>query len=379
MTSPEHLLHKRPVDINKISLVEWKSFFNYIGISDETRRAIFSHVYFDGVSELRKIPGLTQEEYSILKDTITIPASGRYELLKSQDGSLRLTLKLHDGHLAETVIIPEWKDGVLHKVSASISSQIGCFFGCSFCATGRMGFHRNLSTGELLDQVRESERIIQQEFDCKMTHLYFMGMGEPMHNYSSLSDALAIISNETAPGPAISRITVSTVGLFRQIRMLADDHPGVRLAVSIHSADQQTRYEVMPVSARLGLEEIRHALIYYSRKTGHSVTIQYLLMKDVNDQKHDAENLVAYLGDINADITLIMYNNVSESGMSRTERNRWNTFQEVLMQAGYDVDTRWCYGEDIEAGCGQLKVLGDSDRVSMSMRHETGLHSGNTV
>lgn len=376
MTSPEHLLHRRPVDINKISLTEWDDFLRHIGITAGSHSVIYKSVYFEGIRDIRDIPGLSGDEYHTLEESLIIPSSGSQGLLKSRDGSMRLTLKLHDGHLAETVIIPEWNNGTLDKVSASISSQIGCFFGCSFCATGKMGFHRNLSTLELLDQIRESEKIIRDEFGCGMTHLYFMGMGEPMHNYRSLSEALSITNDNAAPGPPAGRITVSTVGLFRQIRMLADDHPEVRLAVSIHSADQETRYQIMPVSARLGLAEIREALSYYNRKTGQTVTIQYLLMKDVNDRQQDAENLASYLRNIRAGITLIMYNDVSESGMTRTERERWNTFRNVLTGAGFDTDTRWCYGEDIEAGCGQLKVFSENDRVSMSMRHGSGLRSG---
>ncbi|TVQ74725.1 MAG: 23S rRNA (adenine(2503)-C(2))-methyltransferase RlmN [Balneolaceae bacterium] len=372
-----HLLQQLPVDLNDISLTEWDDFFDYLGFRPDSRRKVFEAVFHERVSGVDGIQGLSKEERESLSRVAVIRRPRQHELSRSRDGSYRLTLVLHDGHLAETVIIPEWTDGTLRKCSASISSQIGCFFGCSFCATGRMGFHRNLTTGELLEQVRQAEVVVRQELNTDLTHLYFMGMGEPMHNYRAVSDALTVMRDPEAPGPSPSRITVSTVGLFRQIRMLASDHPEVRLAVSIHSADQQKRYEIMPVSSRLGLPEIRDALVFHQRQTGSTPTIQYLLMEHINDRPEDARKLVAYLGNLRAGITLIMYNDVPEAGLNRTGEEKIDAFQGILEEAGFPVDIRWCYGEDINAGCGQLKVCRSEERVSVSMRH--GLQSGSPV
>jgi len=372
-----HLLQQLPVDLIDISLTEWDEFFDHLEFRPGSRQRVFEAVFQEHVSGVDGIPGLSKEERESLARVAVIHRPRQHELSRSRDGSYRLTLVLHDGHLAETVIIPEWTDGSLRKCSASISSQIGCFFGCSFCATGRMGFHRNLSTGELLEQVRQAEEVVRQELKTELTHLYFMGMGEPMHNYRAVSDALTIMRDPEAPGPPPSQIIVSTVGLFRQIRMLASDHPEVRLAVSIHSADQQKRYEIMPVSSRLGLPEIRDALVFHQRQTGNTPSIQYLLMEHINDRPEDARKLVAYLGNLSACITLIMYNDVPETGLKRSEKEKIDAFQIILEEAGFPVDIRWCYGEDINAGCGQLKVCRSEERVPFSMRH--GLHSGCTV
>ncbi len=372
-----HLLQQLPVDLIDISLTEWDVFFGHLGFRPESRQKVFEAVFHEHASGVAGIPGLSMEERESLARVAVIRRPRQHELSRSRDGSLRLTLVLHDGHLAETVIIPEWKDGALRKCSASISSQIGCFFGCSFCATGRMGFHRNLTTGELLEQVRRAEEVVRQELDTDLPHLYFMGMGEPMHNYRAVSNALTIMRDPKAPGPPPSRITVSTVGLFRQIRMLASDHPEVRLAVSIHSADQQKRYEIMPVSSRLRLPEIRDALVFHQRRTGNVPTIQYLVMEHINDRPEDARELVAYLGNLGAAITLIMYNDVPETRLKRTGKENTDAFQDILEEAGFPVDIRWCYGEDINAGCGQLKVCRSEERVSVSMRH--GLQSGCAV
>ncbi len=368
-TRQHHLMQQLPVDLNHISLTEWDEFFAHLGFGSSSRRQVFEAVFHRHVSGVDEIPDLTDSERGSLAGVAVIRRSSLHELARSADGSFRLTLALHDGHMAETVIIPEWVDGKLRKCSASISSQIGCFFGCSFCATGRMGFHRNLTTGELLEQVRQAEQVIRQELDTDLTHLYFMGMGEPMHNYRAISDALTIMRDEAAPGPPPARITVSTVGLFRQIRMLALDHPEVRLAVSIHSADQQKRYEIMPVSSRLGLPDIRDALVFHQRQTGNPPTIQYLVMEGVNDRPDDVRQLIGYLGNLRANITLIMYNDVPEAGLKRTGDDRIHALRSVLEEAGFPVDIRWCYGEDISAGCGQLKVCSNKERVSVSMRH----------
>ncbi len=365
-----HLLQNLPVDLTRLSLAEWDEFFGLLGFSSKSKLCVYEAVFHHEVSDVSDIPGLDDSEIGTLQRLVIIRRSDKHALRRSVDGSYRLTIELHDGHQAETVIIPEWQDGKLRKCSASISSQIGCFFGCSFCATGRMGFHRNLSTVELLNQIRLAESVIRSELKTDLTHLYFMGMGEPMHNYRAVSDALTVMRDEAAPGPPPSRITISTVGLFRQIRMLAMDHPEVRLAVSIHSADQETRYRIMPVSSRLGLPEIRDALVFHKRLTGLSPTVQYLMMDDVNDSPDDARKLVGYLGDLSANITLIMYNPVAEAQLNRSGQEKTDHFITVLEQASFPVDIRWCYGEDIEAGCGQLKVRRRDDRISFSMRHK---------
>ncbi|MGM0738091.1 MAG: 23S rRNA (adenine(2503)-C(2))-methyltransferase RlmN [Bacteroidota bacterium] len=377
MTSQtHHLLQKLPVDLYRLPLGEWDTFFRELGLKPETQKQVFEALYHGDETDIMSMTGLDARDRDILSRAAVIQCAHKQELKRSGDGSYRLTLRLHDGYLAETVIIPEWKDGKLRKCTASISSQIGCFFGCSFCATGRMGFHRNLSTGELLDQVRIAESVVRDEIRTGLSHLYFMGMGEPMHNYRAISDALAIMRDKNAPGPPPPQITVSTVGLFRQIRMLAADHPGVRLAVSIHSADQRKRYEIMPVSSRLQLPDIREALVFHQRQTGYPSTIQYLMMKGINDGTEDARNLTAFLGDLYANITLIMYNDVPDAGMQRTGLDRIQSFRTVLADAGFPVDIRWCYGEDIEAGCGQLKAGCEQDqathreeRIKVSMRH----------
>lgn len=372
MKSSNHLLQKLPVDLAELPIRNWDELFSHLGLSPSVKNMVFDGVYYLGAGKLADIPGITDDAQKKLEPYTVIRQAKRDRLTKSADGSYKLTLSLFDGYLTETVIIPEWNGDSLRKCSVSISSQIGCFFGCSFCATGKMGFHRNLSTGELIAQVREAEQVIREELDTKPTHLYFMGMGEPMHNYRAISDALTIMQDEAAPGPAPERTTVSTVGLYRQIRMLADDHPRVKLAVSVHSADQQTRFQIMPVSARLALPEIRDAVIYHSRQTGHPATIQYLLLNDVNDRPEDAENLTAYLDGLNVSVTLIMYNAVPKTEAHRTELKKLENFAEILTHSGLPVDIRWCYGEDIDAGCGQLKqVCSREDRVSMSMRHQT--------
>ncbi len=371
MTSRYHLLQNPPVDLCKIPLSEWEELFRHLDLGPEIQKKVYTAVFRDFIFDLADLPGISEDERNKLTRAAIVRRSERHDVIRSRDGSYKLTLRLHDGHLTETVIIPEWKNGILRKCSASISSQIGCFFGCSFCSTGQMGFHRNLSTGELLDQVREAEAVALEELNSKLTHLYFMGMGEPMHNYRSVSDALAIMKNNPAPGLAASRITISTVGLFRQIRMLARDHPGIQLAVSIHSADQQKRYKIMPVSARLGLSEIRDALVFYHRQTGNRITIQYLMMKGINDSMDDAKKLITYLGDLPAEVTLIMYNNVPESEMSRSEKEKAFFFQTALKESGRSTSIRWCYGEDIDAGCGQLKVRTPKERTTMSIQHRT--------
>ncbi len=372
MTSRHHLLQNLPIDLNRISLSDWNELFDLLGLGSETKRKVYEGIFHQAVTCVDDLPGLSGEERQTLREKVVIQSPVRDRLLQSRDRSFKLTLRLHDGRLAETVLIQEWENSRLRKCSASISSQIGCFFGCSFCATGQMGFHRNLTTGELLAQVREAERIAKEELNTRLTHLYFMGMGEPMHNYRAMSDVLTIMRDEAAPGPPPDKITVSTVGLYRQIRMLAIDHPKVRLAVSVHSANQDMRYSIMPISARLSLPEIRDALVYHNRRTGNTATIQYLLLGNFNDRADDAEKLVSWLNGLPAAVTLIAYNNIPGSPAVRSDIAKIKSFQNILQNAKIPTDIRWCYGEDIDAGCGQLQSKPGGDRTSVSIRHHSG-------
>lgn len=363
------LLQKLPVDLYRLALSDWREFFHALGFDLETQTRIFKSLYLENRESPAILPGLSDSQRALLARSVTVRHPLSHIIKRSSDGSIRLSLTLHDGHIAETVVIPEYQDGILRKCSASISSQVGCFFGCSFCATGKMGFQRNLTTGELIAQVRTAENVSRELFDSDLTHLYFMGMGEPMHNYRAVSDALLIMRDEDAPGPAASHITVSTVGLFRQIRMLAYDHPKVRLAASIHSANQEKREHIMPVSARLSLPEIRSALDFHHRHTGSTPTIQYLMMQNINDHTDDAHALLSYLDGLPVRITLIMYNTIPGTGLERTGMDAMHAFKAALEKAGTPVDVRWCFGDDIDAGCGQLAVRACSERVSKSMRH----------
>lgn len=363
-----HLLKKTPVDLGRLSLSEWDELAEHLDIMPGILQRIRRAVFLQGIPSLSKMDDLPSDVRQKLAGKVILHDSRLKSLTRSSDGSLKLTLLLHDDHLAETVIIPERKEGRIKKCAVSISSQVGCFFGCSFCATGQMGFNRNLSTRELADQVRLAIRTAEEEMIAPVTHLYFMGMGEPMHNYRAVSDLITLIESGEAPGPDPSRITISTVGLYRQIGMLASDHPKVKLAVSIHSANQEKRKEIMPISARLPLADIRQAIARHQRLTGHRVTLQYLLLDGVNDSPDDAAALVRFIGNLNINITLIMYNDVAGCRVRRTDIEKMESFRNVLVRAGHPVDVRWCRGEDIFAGCGQLQVSASRKRTNMSIR-----------
>ncbi|MEX0681433.1 MAG: 23S rRNA (adenine(2503)-C(2))-methyltransferase RlmN [Balneolales bacterium] len=364
-------MQSKHINLGNLSLNEWGAVFSELGLSTESQQKVYEAIFYRGINRPEETPGLTEAESGILSKNTAVHKAHREQVFRSKDGSIKLTFRLHDGNYIETVIIPEWEGEVLRKCSASISSQVGCFFGCSFCATGQMGFVRNVTTGEFLDQVREAGQLTRSELGTGLTHLYFMGMGEPLHNYRALSDVLTIMRNYQAPGPPADRITVSTVGLYRQIRMLTIDHPEVRLAVSIHSADQKTRCRIMPVSARLGLPEIRNALLYHTRQTGRPVTIQYLLLDGINDHRQDAEQLAAWLNGVPAIVTLIMYNQINASPLHRTESLKLFDFRNFLTDFNISTDIRWCYGEDIEAGCGQLQPVSGDERKKYSIRHDS--------
>lgn len=371
-----HLFQKLPVDLGNLPLTDWDEFFEELGFSFTLQKKIFNAVFFSPVDKLSSLPGLTKEEKEILNKTAVIHRASAENREESKDGSHKISLRLYDGHLAEALLLPEWNKGKLSKCAAVISSQIGCFFGCSFCATGKMGFLRNLTTDELLAQIRETHALAMDQWNHPLTHIYFNGMGEPLHNYRAVSNALSLMKEEKFPAPPHSNIIVSTVGLHRQIRMLAREHPDVQLSVSIHSADQKIRWNIMPVSARLGLPEIQKALLYHHHQTGNPVTIQYLLLRDINDRIDDAEKLAAYLKGLKAKITLIVHNYVEKSEYRPPEKEKMEKFQNIIEASGFETDIRWCYGSDINAGCGQLNRPSSEERISISMRHPENTSSG---
>lgn len=263
------------------------------------------------------------------------------------DGASKLIFKTHDGHLIESVVLRP-KTG---RTSICISSQVGCACYCSFCATGKMGFTRNLTTAEILDQVSQANRMVKPE-GRTIRNVVFMGMGEPLLNTEQVFRSLDFMMDPKLFDLAGSRITVSTVGIPEAMEQFTQTYPNVHLALSLHSAVQEVRQRMMPQARVFPLERIRETLVAAS---AHGrVMIEYLMLAGVNDRDQDFQALEQYLNGIPVHINLIPYNEFSGSSLRGTPQSGREQFANRLKAAGFDVTLRYSMGSDIAAACGQL-------------------------
>ncbi len=282
------------------------------------------------------------------------------------DVTQKLLQRLRDGSLIETVIIRAPMEGVGQERSRRticISTQVGCAFGCRFCASGLEGFKRNLSAGEILGQLIQVCRIedaVSPERAAQglasFDNIVVMGMGEPMANYDNLMAALRAANAPWGLGFGARRITLSTSGVVPRILQLADEPLGVRLAISLHGATDDVREKIMPVNRKWPLKELLPACKAFARKHGRMLTLEYILIEEVNDGLDQAERLREIARDLHAHVNLIPYNTVEGLPWKRPSLTRQNRFADILRDAGVSVTLRREKGHDIDAACGQLRL-----------------------
>ncbi|MBL7945733.1 MAG: 23S rRNA (adenine(2503)-C(2))-methyltransferase RlmN, partial [Flavobacteriales bacterium] len=271
--------------------------------------------------------------------------------------------KTWDGHVVEGVLIP-----TPTRLTACISSQIGCSLTCSFCATGKLKRIRNLDAQEIYDQVVLIDELARKYYQQGLTNIVYMGMGEPLLNYANTMRSAERISAEDGLGMSPRRITVSTAGIAKMIRKLADDGARFNLALSLHAANDAKRDRIMPINEQNSLTELKDALRYYTRTTGKDVTFEYILLRGFNDSLADAQELVKYASDVHAKVNLIEYNPIDAGGFGRTDAQDAEAFQQHLDKKGIIARIRRSRGRDIDAACGQLAnknepALKDGERV----------------
>jgi 23S rRNA (adenine2503-C2)-methyltransferase len=266
----------------------------------------------------------------------------------SQDGSHKLVLRYADGARVQAVLMP---DG--DRLTLCVSTQVGCGFGCAFCYTGTMGLERNLSAGEIVAQVMVARQGLAP--GARITHVVYMGMGEPLANYSATVKSLRLLTDPHAFGFSPRRITISTVGLVSGIERLARESLKVNLAISLHATSNEIRDRIMPVNRGFAIEELLAACRRFPLPFRQRMTFEYVLLDGVNDAVEDARRLVRLLKGIRGKINLIPFNDWEGSGFARPPLPRILAFQAVLLEHGLTATIRWSKGEDIGAACGQLR------------------------
>ncbi|MBQ7549931.1 MAG: 23S rRNA (adenine(2503)-C(2))-methyltransferase RlmN [Bacteroidales bacterium] len=295
--------------------------------------------------EMSNLPVTLREQ---LKSNFTFLTSGIAAMVQSKDGTAKFVFNLHDKRQVEGVLIPSD-----NRVTACISSQVGCPLKCAFCATGTMGFVRNLHSSEIFDQFLLMNKKSQELYNQNITNIVYMGMGEPLLNYESVIRSVQWITSPKGQGLSPSRITLSTVGIASGIKRLADDGFKPEIALSLHCADELKRRRLMPVTESQNFEMLQDALVYLHEKTGKRITIEYLMLKNWNDSLADAKKLFAFCRPFPVKINLIEYN-ATQSGFEKSNEETVREFIAFLESKNMIVNVRHSRGKDIDAACGQL-------------------------
>ena len=303
-----------------------------------------------GVYDLDTMSNLPREFRSRLAEEAFMGVPEVERVTPSQDGSRKFVLRLADGARIQSVLMPD-RD----RLTLCLSTQVGCGFACAFCLTGTMGLDRNLSAGEIVGQLAAVRQALPPE--SRVTHLVFMGMGEPLANYEATVKALRLFTHRDAFAYSPRRITVSTVGLVTGIQKLAKEDLKVNLAISLHATTNTGRGELMPVNRGWPLESLLAACRQFPLPVRQRMTFEYLLLDGVNDSPEDAMRLTRLLRGIRAKVNLIPFNDWEGSPFRRPPLPRILAFQALLLEKGITATIRWSKGEDIGAACGQLKEL----------------------
>ena len=353
-------------DLKSLTKEQLLAFCKEQGLPRFRADQLFQWLYQKGVSDFEEMTNLSKELRTKLKEVATINRITPSSQQKSKDGTIKFLFSLNDPekeYKVEAVLIPDfYDDGVAKRLTVCVSSQVGCVFGCSFCATGKMGFFRNLTHGEVVDQVQYINQIAEEQYGKKITNIVYMGMGEPLHNYKTVVNSADIITDPLSIDLSPKRITVSTVGLTKQIRQLADDSEPFNLAISLHAPSDEKRDKIMPINASMNLETLEDAVRYYYRKTERPLTYEYLLFDGFNDTHEDAKNLAGIVGWAPSKVNIIMYNNVLGVELQRAREERLDAFLKALNKYGVRATVRRSRGDDIDAGCGQLAIREGQER-----------------
>jgi len=355
----KHADTSHKVNLKSLSKAELQEFCTDLGLQTFRSDQIFQWLYQKGVHSFDEMTNLSKDLRSKLNDIATIHSIDHVQQQESKDGTIKFLFQLQDEQdfKIESVLIPDfYPDGAANRLTVCVSSQVGCVFGCSFCATGKMGFFRSLTHGEIVDQVQYINRVAEEKYSKGITNIVYMGMGEPLHNYESVVNSASIITDELSIGLSPKRITVSTVGLTKQIKKLADERQPFNLAISLHAANDEKRDDIMPINSSMNLEQLKEAVQYYYAKLHRPVTYEYLLFDEFNDSPEDARQLAEIAQWVPSKINIIMYNNVAGVALKRARERRLDKFMQELISRDITATVRRSRGDDIDAGCGQLAI-----------------------
>ena len=336
-------------DIRKLSLDDIKTFFVQHGEKPFRGTQVYEWLWMKSVKDFNQMTNLSLANRELLKEHFTINHIHVDNMQRSGDGTIKNAVKLYDGLIVESVLIPHEK-----RITACVSSQVGCSLDCKFCATARLKRMRNLSADEIYDQVVAIKEQAELFFERPLTNIVFMGMGEPLLNYANVVEAIDKITSPKGLNMAAKRITLSTVGIAKMIKKIAEDEVKFNLAVSLHSAIDKTRSSIMPINETNSLDELSEALQYWYKKTKRKVTYEYVVWKGINDTEQHANALLNFCKKVPSKVNLIEYNPIDDGEFQQANEEALTMYMDLLERNGITTRIRKSRGKDIDAACGQL-------------------------
>jgi 23S rRNA (adenine2503-C2)-methyltransferase len=337
-------------NIRELDLAAIEQYIERIGEKKFRAKQVYEWIWAKQAMSFADMTNLSKELRQRLGDDFTLPALTIDATQYSADGTVKSRFKTWDGHLVEGVLIPTDK-----RLTACVSSQIGCSLTCKFCATGYLERKRNLQFDEIVDEVVLINRQAETIYNKKLTNIVFMGMGEPLLNYKQVLRAIERISAPEGLGMSPRRITVSTAGVAKAIKQLGDDKVRFKLALSLHAANDAKRNEIMPINDSNNIKSLIEALNYFYQQTGNEITLEYILFNNFNDSAKDADELIKVYRQIPADlVNIIEYNPIDKARFEKPSEEKVEAFMQQLSKNRVNARLRRSRGKDIDAACGQL-------------------------
>jgi 23S rRNA (adenine2503-C2)-methyltransferase len=342
-------LEEKRINIRNLSLDELKSTAESLGEKSFRAKQIYEWLWQKNVSTFEEMSSLSKSFREKLEAAYFIDKITLDDQQISSDKTIKCAFEVEKGKVVEGVLIP-----TSSRTTACISSQVGCSLSCTFCATGRLKLMRNLTAGEIVDQVVYLRNQAESRYRQSLTNIVYMGMGEPLLNYKNVLRSTEIITSENGLGISPRRITVSTAGIAKMIKKLGDDEVKFNLALSLHAANDEKRNKIMEINESNNLESLREALVYFHEKTDSRVTFEYIIFKDFNDSLEDAQELARFAKCVPCKINIIEYNPIDGGEFDQADVNKVNAFAHYLEERNLIVNVRRSRGKDIDAACGQL-------------------------
>lgn len=336
-------------DIRAVSKELLREFFVTHGDKAFRGNQVYEWLWSKGAHSFEDMTNISKETRAMLESNFVINHIKVDKMQRSEDGTVKNAVRLHDGLVVESVLIP-----TNTRTTACVSSQVGCSLDCNFCATARLKRMRNLEPAEIYDQVLAIDKESRLYYNHPLSNIVFMGMGEPLMNYNNVMKAIEMITSPEGLGMSPKRIMVSTSGVPKMIKKLADDDVKIKLAVSLHSAIDEIRSQIMPFSKNFPLADLRESLEYWYRKTKSKISYEYVVWKGINDTNESIDALVKFCKYVPCKVNLIEYNPIDDGEFQQASEEATNAYIKALEASGIVVKVRRSRGKDIDAACGQL-------------------------